>query len=64
MWVQKELEILVITKHVMSFASPIVVVPKHAAPGDPPRRIFVDYRAVNKLLPAVTKAHSKEKGIL
>ena len=47
-WVQKELEILekagVIVRSVSPWASPIVVVPKRTAPGEPPkRRLCVDY---------------------
>ena len=47
-WVQKELEILekagVIVRSVLPWASPIVVVPKRTAPGEPPkRRLCVDY---------------------
>ena len=68
-WVQKELEILekagVIVRSVSPWASPLVVVPKKTAPGEPPkRRLCVDYRAVNSLLPPVKKAFSKAKGIL
>ena len=41
-WVQKELEILekagVIVRSVSPWASPIVVVPKRTAPGEPPKR--------------------------
>ena len=68
-WVQKELEILkkkagVIVRSVSPWASPIVVVPKRSAPGEPPkRRLCVDYRAINSLLPPVKKAYSKAKGI-
>ena len=67
-WVQKELEILekagVIVRSVSPWASPIVVVPKRFAPGEPPkRRLCVDYRAINSLLPPVKKAFSKAKGI-
>ena len=67
--VQKELEILekagVIVRSVLPWASPIVVVPKRLAPGEPPKRwICVDYRAVSSLLPPVKKAFSKAKGIL
>ena len=67
-WVQKELEILekagVIVRNVSPWASPIVVVPKRSAPGEPPkRRLCVDYRAINSLLPLVKKAFSKAKGI-
>ena len=67
-WVQKELEILekagVIVRSVSPWASPIVVVPKRTAPGEPPkRRLCVDYRAIKSLLPPVKKAFSKAKGI-
>ena len=46
-WVQRELEILekggVIVRSVSSWASPIVVVPKRTAPGEPPKqRLCVD----------------------
>ena len=68
-WVQKELEILekagVIVRSVSPWASPIVIVPKRTAPGEPPkRRLCVDYQAVNSLLPPVKKAFSKAKGVL
>ena len=68
-WVQKELEILekagVIVRSVSPCTSPIVVVPKGTAPGEPPKwRIYVDYRAINSLLPPVKKAFSKGKGVL
>ena len=68
-WVQKELNTLekagVITRSVSPWASPIVIVPKRTAPGDPPKkRLCVDYRVINSLLPEVNKAHSKAKGVL
>ena len=68
-WVQKELNILekagVITRSVSPWASPIVIVPKRTALGDPPKkRLCVDYRVINNLLPKVKKAHSKAKGVL
>ena len=68
-WVTKELEILekagVTTRSVSPWASPIVIVPKKSEPGEPPRRrMCVDYRVLNSLLPPVNKAHSKAKGIL
>ena len=68
-WVQRELEILekagVIVRSVSPWASPIVVVPKRTAPGEPPKqRLCVDYRALSSLLPPVKKAYSKAKGIL
>ena len=68
-WVQKELQQLedakIITRSVSPWASPIVIVPKKTAPGEPPRRrMCVDYRALNKLLPAVQKVGSNAKGVL
>ena len=68
-WVQEEIEILekagIIAKSVSPWASPIVIVPKKTAPGEPPRRrMCVDYRMLNQLLPKVDKAHSKVKGVL
>ena len=68
-WVQRELEILekagVIVRSVSPWASPIVVVRKRTAPGEPPkRRLCVNYRAMNSLLPPVKKAFSKAKGVL
>ena len=47
------------------YPSPIVIVPKKTAPGEPPRRrMCVDYRMLNQLLPKVDKVHSKAKGVL
>ena len=68
-WVQKELNTLekagVITRSVSPWASPIVIVPKRMALGEPPKkRLCVDYRVINSLLPKVNKAHSKAKGVL
>ena len=68
-WVQKELDTLekagVITRSVSPWASPIVIVPERMALGDPPKkRLCVDYRVINSLLPKVNKAHSKAKGLL
>ena len=68
-WVQKELETLekagVIVGSILPWASPIVVVPKKTEPEEPPRRrLCVNYRVINSLLPEVQKAHSKAKGVL
>ena len=68
-WVQKELETLekagVIVRSISPWASPIVVVPKKTEPREPPRRrLCVDYKVINSLLPEVHKAHSKAKGVL
>ena len=53
-WVQREIESLecagVITKSMSKWASPIVIIPKKSAPGEPPkRRLCVDFRKVNEL---------------
>ena len=68
-WVQKELETLgragMIIRSISPWARPIVVVPKKTEPGEPPRRrLCVDYRVINSLLPGDEKAHSKVKGVL
>ena len=65
-WVQREIESLecagVITKSMSKWASPIVVVPKNSAPGEPlKRRLCVDFRKVNKLQQEVITA-GKIKG--
>ena len=54
-----------ITKSISPWASPIVIVPKKTSPEEPPRRrMCVDYRMLNSLLPKVEKAHTKAKGVL
>ena len=68
-WVKKELETLeragIISRSVSPWASAIVIVPKKTEPGEPPKkRLCVDYRVINSLIPTVTKAHSKAKGVL
>ena len=60
-WVQREIESLehtsVITKSMSKWASPIVIVPKISAPGEPPkRRLCVDFRKVNELQQEVITA--------
>ena len=65
-WVQREIESLehagVITKSMSKWASPIVIVPKKSAPGEPlKRRLCVDFRKVNKLQQEVITA-GKTKG--
>ena len=60
-WVQRE-RAGVITKSMSKWASPIVVVPKKSAPGEPPkRRLCVDFRKVNDLQQEVIMA-GKTKG--
>ena len=53
-WVQQEIKTLewagVIKKSISLWASPIVVVPKKSAPGEPPRhRMCIDFRKLNEL---------------
>ena len=60
-WVQREIETLekagIIERSISPWASPIVIVPKKSAPGEPPRRrMCMDYRRINKLQPEVTNA--------
>ena len=55
-WVQQEIETLedagVIKKSISPWASPIVVVPKKSAPGEPSRcSMCVDFRRINELQP-------------
>ena len=59
-WVQQEIETLecvgVIKKSISPWASPIVVVPKKSAPGEPPRcRMCVDFRRINELQPKMQR---------
>ena len=68
-WVQRELEILektsVIVRSVSPWASPIVVVLKRMASGEPPKqRLRVDCPTLNNFLPPVKKESSKAKGVL
>ena len=67
-WVQKEIPTLekagIITKSISPWASPVVIVPKKSAPGEPPqRRMCVDFRRLNKQLPEV-KNMSGGKGCI
>ena len=64
-WVQKEIETLekagIIERSISPWASPVVIVPKKSAPGEPPRRrMCVDYQRINKLQPEVTKADGRK----
>ena len=59
--VQKEIETLeragIIERNISPWASPVVIVPKKSAPGEPlRRRMCVDYRKLNKLQTEVTNA--------
>ena len=65
---QKEITTLekagIITKSISPWASPVVIVPKKSAPGEPPqRRMCVDFRRLNKQLPEV-KNMSGGKGCI
>ena len=66
--IQKEITTLeragIITKSISPWASPVVIVPKKSAPGEPPqRRMCVDFRRLNKQLPEV-KNMSGGKGCI
>ena len=66
-WVQQEVETLeragIIKKSLSPWASPIVVVPKKSAPGEPPRRrMCVDFRKINDLQPQVRRVDSTTSG--
>ena len=66
-WVQQEIETLecagVIRKSISPWASPIVIVPKKSAPGEPPhRRMCIDFRKLNDLQPEVCRADSQTGG--
>ena len=66
-WVQQEIETLewagVIKKSISPWASPIVIVPKKSAPGEPPRhRMCIDFRKLNELQPEVHHADSETGG--
>ena len=59
-WVKKEIDTLdragIIDKSISAWASPVVIVPKKSAPGEPPqRRMCVDFRRLNGKLPEVEK---------
>ena len=57
-WVRNEITTLeradIITKSISPWASPVVIVPKKSAPGEPPqRRMCVDFRKLNMTQPEV-----------
>ena len=65
-WIQREIESLeragVITKSMSKWASPIVIVPKKSAPGEPPkRRLCVDFRKVNELQQQLLQERSRAR---
>ena len=66
-WVQQEIETLeqagVSKKSISPWASPIIVIPKKSAPGEPPRhRMCIDFRKLNELQPEVICADSETGG--
>ena len=66
-WVQQEVETLeragIIKKSLSPWASPIAVVPKKSALGEPPRhRMCVDFRKINDLQPQVRRIDSATSG--
>ena len=66
-WVQQEIETLeqagVIKKSISLWASPIVIVSKKSAPGEPPRcRMCIDFRKLNELQPEVQCADYETGG--
>ena len=68
-WVQKEVEQLeragIITRSVLPWASPIVIVPKKSAPDKlPRRRMCINFQRLNALQPTMVKVNSKAKGNL
>ena len=68
-WAQKEVEQLermgIITRSVLPWVSPIVIVLKKSAPNEPPRRhMCINFRRLNTLQLAVVKVDSKVKGNL
>ena len=68
-WVQQEIESFeragIITRSVSPWASPVIMVLKKSAPGEPlRRRMCIDFNAVNTLQSKVVKADSKAKGNL
>ena len=65
-WVQREIESLewagLIKESMSNWASPIVIVPKISAPGEPPkRRLCIYFRKVNELQQEVL-VEGKKKG--
>ena len=65
-WVEQEIETLihtgVIKKSVSPWASPIIVVPKKSAPGEPPRwRMCINFRRINKIQPKTQRVKKNKK---
>ena len=57
-WVQKEITTLeragILSKSISPWASPVVIVPKKSAPGEPPqKRMCIDFKRLNSKLPEV-----------
>ena len=65
-WVQQEIEMLehegVIKRSISPWASPIDVVPKKSALGEPPRQgMCVDFRKINELQPKTQRVDKQTK---
>ena len=63
-WVQQEIKTLkcagVIRKSISLWASPIIMVPKKSAPGEPPRhRMCMDFRKINKNQPKMQRVDNQ-----
>ena len=55
----------IITRSVLPWASPIVIVPKKSAPDEPPRRCMcINFQRLSTLQLAMVKVDSKAKGNL
>ena len=68
-WVQQEIKTLehtgVIRKNISPWASPIIMVPKKSAPGEPPRhRMCVDFRKINKLQPKTQRVDKQTPKVI
>ena len=55
----------IISQSVLSCSSPVITAPKKGQAGElPQKHFYVDYCALNRLLPIIVKAHFKALGVL